>query len=46
MKTSAASRTGLSSQAQLARMGRAGAARVRERHDQAKEARRLEALMA
>ena len=30
----------------LARMGRAGAARVRERHDQAKEARRLEALMA
>jgi colanic acid/amylovoran biosynthesis glycosyltransferase len=29
----------------LARMGRAGAARVRERHDQAREARRLAALM-
>jgi colanic acid/amylovoran biosynthesis glycosyltransferase len=30
----------------LASMGRAGAARVRERHDQVKEARRLEALMS
>jgi glycosyltransferase involved in cell wall biosynthesis len=30
----------------LRSMGRAGAARVRERHDQLKEARRLEALMA
>ena len=30
----------------LQRMGRAGAARVRERHDRMKEARRLEALMA
>jgi glycosyltransferase involved in cell wall biosynthesis len=29
----------------LASMGRAGAARVRERHDQTKEARNLEALM-
>ena len=31
--------------AQIASMGRAGAARVRERHDQRKEARKLEALI-